>query len=78
MCSVRFGSKVRQELVAQLGELDAEGRARAAALAEQSVGRRRNDERDLFTSAPGPAATPSKVLLDKVRVERARSFGEVR
>ena len=77
MRSVRFGSKVRQEVVAHLGELDAEGRARAAALAEQFVGRRRPAERELFTSAPGPEATPSKVLLDEVRVERARSFGEV-
>lgn len=74
---VRFGSKVRQELVPHLGEVDAEGRARAVALAEQLVGRRRNDGRDLFTSAPGPAGTPSKVLRDKVRVERARLFGEV-
>ena len=66
--SVRFGSKVRQEVVAHLGELDAEGRARDAALAEQFVGGRRPAERELFTSAPGPEATPSKVLLDEVRV----------
>ncbi|MBI5850974.1 MAG: IS1634 family transposase [Planctomycetes bacterium] len=75
--SIRFGSKVRQEVVAHLGELDADGRARAAALAEQFVGRRRPAERDLFEPANAARATPSKVLLEKVRVERARSFGEV-
>ena len=34
--SVRRGRKVVQETVAQLGELDAQGRARAAALARQA------------------------------------------
>ena len=36
--SVRHGSKVRQETVAQLGELDAEGRLAAQALADRIVG----------------------------------------
>src|ERR1041385_8551114 len=38
--SVRVGDKVRQETVAQLGELDAAGRVRARALAEGHRGRR--------------------------------------
>ena len=37
--SVRRGRKVVQETVAHLGELDAQGRARAAALAWQISGR---------------------------------------
>ena len=36
--SVRTGSKVRQETVAPLGELDAEGRGRAQALAAAIAG----------------------------------------
>ena len=36
--SVRVGAKVRQETVAQLGELDAAGRVRARALTEALVG----------------------------------------
>ncbi|MBK7237258.1 MAG: hypothetical protein IPI02_17050 [Sterolibacteriaceae bacterium] len=37
--SVRRGRKVIQETVAQLGELDAEGRARATSLAREICGR---------------------------------------
>ena len=36
--SVRIGTKVRQETVAQLGELDAEGRIAARHLADSLVG----------------------------------------
>ena len=36
--SVRTGNRVRQQTVAQLGELDAAGRVRARALAEAIVG----------------------------------------
>src|SRR6266446_6316753 len=36
--SVRHGSKVRQETVAQLGELDAQGRLASRALADRLVG----------------------------------------
>ena len=39
--SVRRGGKVVQETVAQLGELDAEGRAKARLLAQQITRRRR-------------------------------------
>jgi hypothetical protein len=38
--SVRLGHKVRQQTVAQLGELDAAGRVRARALAEATPGER--------------------------------------
>jgi len=69
--SVRRGRKVVQETVAQLGELDAEGRASARALAQTITGR--VPQPDLFTvpSAPVP------VQLDQVRVERSRRFGDV-
>jgi len=71
--SVRRGGKVVQETVAQLGELDAEGRAKAKALARQITGR--GDQRELFESSPLPETAP--VRLDRVRIERGRSFGDV-
>jgi hypothetical protein len=72
--SVRHGRKVVQETVAQLGELDAEGRARAAVLARKISGRA-PAQSDLFElNAPIEAAA---VRLDAVRLERSRSFGAV-
>ena len=49
--SVRRDGKVVQETVAQLGELDAQGRPRAAALARRITGRA--DQRELFEERPG-------------------------
>ena len=72
--SVRTGSKVRQETVAQLGELDAQGRASAQALARQITGRA--EQYELFEDR-SPAATSIEVRLDRVHLERARSFGDV-
>ena len=72
--SVRRNGKVRQETVAHLGELDAEGRAKAHALARQITGR--GDQRELFEDAP-PLPQSAAVRLDQVRVERDRSFGAV-
>jgi Transposase DDE domain len=72
--SVRVGRKVVQQTVAQLGELDAEGRAQARALARTITGGR--EQADLF--APIPAeAPPIAVRLDRVRLERSRLFGDV-
>ena len=74
--SVRRGRKVVQETVAQLGELDAEGRARATLLARQITGR--GDEArqaSLFDSET--AHETVKVRLGAVRLERSRSFGSV-
>ena len=72
--SVRRDGKVVQETVAQLGELDGEGRAKARALARQITGRA--DQADLFEDAtPSRASVP--VRLDRVRVERGRRFGDV-
>jgi transposase len=72
--SVRRNGKVVQETVAQLGELDAQGRAKAKALARQITGR--GDQRDLFEDSASAEATAS-VRLDRVRVERGRCFGDV-
>lgn len=72
--SERVGGKVRQVTVAQLGELDAEGRAKASALAKHFLGPR-SRQQELFedTSKIGSL----KVKGDKVRVERGRAFGDV-
>ena len=72
--SVRHGKKVRQETVAQLGELDAQGRADARALARHITGGA--EQHELFED-PAPAPAKIAVRLDLVRLERARSFGEV-
>jgi transposase len=72
--SVRRHGKVIQETVAQLGELDAQGRAQARALADAIVGHRRDP--DLFTE-PKLGEEPVRVRLDRVRVERGRGFGDV-
>src|SRR3972149_6627144 len=75
--SVRHGRKVVQETVAQLGELDAEGRARAQGLARGITGDVAvSSQRHLFEPDDGgPDAVPVK--LGKVRLERSRGFGAV-
>jgi transposase len=72
--SVRRNGKVVQETVAQLGELDAEGRAKAKALARQITGR--GDQRELF-EAPDVDDAPVPVRLKRLRLERGRAFGDV-
>jgi len=72
--SVRHGSKVRQETVAHLGELDAQGRASACALARQMTGR--VEQCELFEEQ-NPTPANIEVRLDRVRVERGRDFGDV-
>jgi transposase len=74
--SVRRGRKVVQQTVAQLGELDGEGRARAEALARSIAGREWEDlQGQLFER--GEASGSVAVKLDRVRLERSRSFGAV-
>ncbi|MGH6690776.1 MAG: IS1634 family transposase [Gammaproteobacteria bacterium] len=72
--SVRRGRKVVQETVAQLGELDAKGRAQARSLALRITGR--TEQYELF-EAPAEAAEPIAVRLDQLRLERGRRFGDV-
>src|SRR6266481_63295 len=71
--SVRVGRKVIQQTVAQLGELDADGRARAKALARAITGDR--EQSDLFE--PGVAEEAIAVRLKRIRLERGRTFGDV-
>lgn len=71
--SVRIGKKVRQETVAQLGELDEKGRIRARELAERLGG---------HVTQPGLFDPPLEkgviqVRLNGVRLERVRRFGDV-
>ena len=74
--SVRHGRKVVQETVAQLGELDAEGRARATQLAREITGGAGEDRQGKLFEGSVPAETV-KVRLDALRLERCRSFGAV-
>jgi transposase len=71
--SVRVGRKVVQQTVAHLGELDAQGRARARALARAITGDR--NQADLFVTDEADTAIP--VRLDRIRLERGRRFGDV-
>jgi transposase len=74
--SVRRGGKVVQETVAQLGELDGEGRARARALARSICGDiEAGSQAQLFEDDESSGALAVK--LDRVRLERSRSFGAV-
>jgi transposase len=74
--SVRRGRKVVQETVAQLGELDSEGRARAQALA-RSIGGRGCESWQGQLFDRGELTGSVAVKLDGVRLERSRSFGAV-
>lgn len=63
-----------QETVAQLGELDAKGRARAKHLAQQMTGR--GEQRELFEEELSGDERIA-VRIKGVRTERARAFGAV-
>lgn len=71
--SVRIGKKVRQQTVAQLGELDAKGRLRARSLAEQLGGH--VEQPGLFD--PPLDKEVVQVRLNAVKLERVRRFGDV-
>ena len=71
---VRRNGKVVQETVAQLGELDAEGRLSARRLARVMTGR--GEQAELFEASRRETWT-LPVRLDQVRVERGRRFGDV-
>lgn len=72
--SVRRNGKVKQETVAQLGELDAQGRAQAQALAQAITGR--GNQQELFEAASTPSE-PIPIHLEQIRLERGRRFGDV-
>jgi transposase len=72
--SVRRNGRVVQETVAQLGELDAQGRAKAKALAREITGR--SEQRELFEE-PDSSDETVRVQLRRIRLERGRRFGDV-
>jgi transposase len=74
--SVRRGRKVVQETVAQLGELDAEGRARAEALARSIAGHASESWQGQLFDRSRPRDSVA-VKLEAIRLERSRSFGAV-
>lgn len=71
--SVRTGTKVRQETVLQLGELDEQGRLRAKALAQSFLGIERQPG---WFDEPAPDQ-PLTIDLKGLRLERGRRFGNV-
>jgi transposase len=71
--SVRIGKRVRQEIVAQLGELDAKGRLRASELARRLGGH--SEQPGLFD--PPLDKEVVQVRLNGVKLERVRRFGDV-
>lgn len=71
--SVRVGRRVIQQTVAHLGELDAEGRLEARALARHLIGT--PEQAGLFDDGKADVTIP--VRLKGVRVERSRQFGDV-
>jgi len=74
--SVRHGRKVMQQTVAQLGELDGAGRARAEALARSITGTEERHYQEQLFDHSGPKEALA-VKLDAIRLERSRSFGAV-
>jgi transposase len=73
--SVRIGGKVRQQVVASLGKLDAKGRKRAMAYAAKLTGRRLHPS--LFEPRDEEITDIASVRLKSVRLERTRRFGDV-
>ena len=72
--SVRVGSKVRQETVAQLGELDARGQIAARHLADSLIGV--ESQPGLFDE-PLPPDKPITIDPRKLQLERSSRFGDV-
>ncbi len=71
--SVRIGRRVIQQTVAQLGELDAQGRLEARTLARHLIGE--PEQAQIFDDGSAHLTVP--VRLKGIRVERSRQFGDV-
>lgn len=71
--SVRVGRRVVQQTVAQLGELDEQGRIDARAFARQLIGE--PEQARLFDEGSAHVTVP--VRLKGIRIERSRQFGDV-
>lgn len=72
--SVRRGSKVVQEVVANLGRLDAREQREAAAIARHFLGTK-SDQLNLYEDRAD--LSPERVHVGRVRVENGRAFGDV-
>jgi transposase len=73
--SVRCGRKVRQEVVAQLGKLDARERRRARAIADRLTGRRLQPS--LFEPPDTDDVPVEQIRMKGIELERSRRFGDV-
>lgn len=73
--SVRNGRRVRQEVVATLGRLDARGRDKARKLSDWITGKR--CQPSLFEPDDIDDDEPTRIDLKKLHVERSRRFGDV-
>ena len=71
--SVRVGRRVIQQTVAQLGELDEEGRVEARALARRLIGG--PEQAQLFDDGSADLTVP--IRLKGICIERSRQFGDV-
>jgi len=72
--SVRKGSKIHQERVAYLGELDSERRHKARQLAQHISGRAHPGQLQFFEAS---LDQPVRVKPGRIRVKRKRQFGDV-
>lgn len=73
VCSVRIGWRVVQRTVAQLGELDEQGRVAARTLARRLIGT--PEQAQFYDDGSRDVAVP--VRLNGIRIERSRQFGAV-
>jgi Transposase DDE domain len=73
--SVRVGQKVRQQVVAQLGKLNAKERARAETFADHITGRRCRPS--LFEPSGAGGDEVAEINLKGITLERSRRFGDV-
>ena len=73
--SVRHGRRVRQEIVATLGRLDARGRNKAQKLADWITGKR--CQPSLFEPVDVGDDASAHIDIKKLHVERSRRFGDV-
>ena len=74
--SVRFGSRVVQQTVVQLGKLDSQGRANAKLLARSMEGRDAG-QRDLFEAPPASGDRSSRSRWMRSVSNAGRAFGDV-
>ena len=72
---VRHGRRVRQEIVATLGRLDARGRGKAQKLADWITGKR--CQPSLFEPNDLDDEASAQIDLKNLHVERSRRFGDV-